>query len=282
MVDPAVNRLELNCDLGEGEPLARTRALMRWIDSANIACGGHAGDARSMRACVRLAKQFKVNVGAHPGPWSRADLGRGRAKFTPDELELLLLHQVGALEKIAAEARVPLHHIKLHGALYHAVEADAKLARRYCEVVVRHWPRAIIYGFTRGHVLPAAGKLGLRTLAEGFADRAYQRDGWLVPRAKPGAVLDDAREVLERLDNLLSGRGIQTIGGEWLKIRIQTLCVHADSPNSVHLVRALASELRTERRSPDWLKPNKGVGNLHTRGSPVRPSPNIRTRQDFR
>ncbi len=236
-------KLDLNCDLGEDEPLARTRALMRWIDSANIACGGHAGDARSMRACVRLAKEFKVNVGAHPGPWSRADRGRTKLTITSDELELLLLHQVGALERIAAEAGLSLHHIKLHGALYHAAEADPKLARRYCEVVSSHWPGAIVYAFPCGHVLPAAGKLGLRAFAEGFADRAYQSDGRLVPRTEPGAVLSSVAESVSRLRSLLAGRGIKTIDGHQLCQRIDTLCVHSDGPSAVQLVRRLSGLL---------------------------------------
>src|SRR2546426_12111900 len=107
--------LDLNCDLGEGEPGGRTRALMRWIDSANIACGGHAGDVASMRRCLRLAKAHHVNAGAHPGPWNRSDFGRGATALSPDELELLLLHQVGTLERLARTEGVSLHHIKLHG-----------------------------------------------------------------------------------------------------------------------------------------------------------------------
>lgn len=233
-------KLDLNCDLGEGEPRARTRALMRWITSANIACGGHAGDARSMRTCVRIAKEFGVHVGAHPGPWSRADLGRGGVKMTPDELELLLLQQVGALEKIAVSEGARLHHLKLHGALYHAVEADVKLARRYALVVARHWPRAIVYGFTQGHVLAAVGQAGLRGFAEGFADRAYQADGRLVPRAEPGAVLGSVAAAVDRLNDILTGRGIRAVGGRRLRVRMDTLCVHADSPDAVRLVRTLS------------------------------------------
>src|SRR4030095_5379345 len=123
--------LDLNCDLGEGEPQTRTRALMRWITSANVACGGHAGDVRSMSVCVRLCKEFGVLLGAHPGAWSRTDFGRGTVQIEPVELELLLLHQISALERIATQHGVHLHHIKLHGALYHATENDVPLARRY-------------------------------------------------------------------------------------------------------------------------------------------------------
>lgn len=233
-------KLDLNCDLGEGEAPARTRALMRWITSANIACGGHAGDARSMRTCVRLAKQSGVNIGAHPGPWNRADKGRNSVTISPDELELLLLQQVSALEQIASSEGVRLHHIKLHGALYHAAERDAKLARRYVRVVARHWPKAIVYGFTRGHVLPAVAQAGLRGFAEGFADRAYRADGRLVSRAETGAVLGDVRTAVTRVRDLLAGRGLMSMTGRRLPVRIDTLCVHSDSPHALPLVRVLA------------------------------------------
>lgn len=234
-------QLDLNCDLGEGEPLVRTRALMRWITSANVACGGHAGDVRSMRACVRLAKQSGVKLGAHPGPWSRADRGRGPVRITADELELLLLHQVGALEKIAAGERVRLHHIKLHGGLYHAVEADAGLARGYVRCVAEHWPQVKIYALAGGRVVREAARAGVSCLAEGFADRAYQADGRLVPRTEPGAVSSNVAESVLRVGDLLAGRGLIARDGRRLALRIETVCVHSDSPHALRLVRALAA-----------------------------------------
>src|SRR5438093_1543012 len=138
-------KLDLNCDLGEGEPGPRTRALMRWITSANVACGRHAGDLPTMESCVRLAKQFGVRLGAHPGTASRGDFGRAPVEVGADELELLLLEQVGALERLARAAGVRLHHIKLHGALYHASEASDVVARRYLRSVRRWWPRSVPY-----------------------------------------------------------------------------------------------------------------------------------------
>src|ERR1043165_4558017 len=121
-------RMDLNCDLGEGEPRARTRALMRWITSANVACGGHAGTLETMAVCCQLAREKRVRVGAHPGPGSRDDFGRGDLALSPEAFELLLVQQVGALAQVARRLQVRLAHIKLHGALYHAVDADQKLA----------------------------------------------------------------------------------------------------------------------------------------------------------
>src|ERR1700720_1779755 len=130
-------KLDLNCDLGESEPQTRTRALMRLVTSANVACGGHAGNLKTMGACVRLAKDHGVRLGAHPGWWGRGDFGRSPISVSADELELLLIKQVGALEKIGDQAHVRLHPVKLHGALYHATEASQALARHYARTMRR-------------------------------------------------------------------------------------------------------------------------------------------------
>src|SRR5689334_13244994 len=119
--------LDLNCDLGEGEPKAKTRALMRACASANVACGGHAGNVESMVFCVSLAKELGVRVGAHPGVWDRAGAGRNEVQLSPAELELLLLQQIGALGQVCEKSGVSLHHVKLHGTLYHLTESDRKL-----------------------------------------------------------------------------------------------------------------------------------------------------------
>lgn len=232
-------RLDVNCDLGEGEPISRTRALMRWITSANVACGGHAGDLRSMRTCARLAKQYGVKIGAHPGAWSRADKGRGVVRVTPDELALLLVHQVSALERVAVREGGRLHHIKLHGALYHAVETDPKLARAYLRCVSHHWPGVKIYALAGGRVVRGAERIGVPYSAEAFADRAYLRDGSLVPRSRRGAVLKDVGRVEARVRDLLAGRGLIAIDGHRIQRHVDTLCVHADTPNAVLIARAL-------------------------------------------
>jgi UPF0271 protein len=237
-------KLDLNCDLGEGEPLARTRGLMRWITSANVACGGHAGDARSMRTCVRLARQFGVNIGAHPGAWNPDDKGRGRVRMTPDELTLLLLHQVGALERVTVSAGARLHHVKLHGALYHAVEDDARLARAYLRCMTTHWPGVRIYALAGGRLEREAQRARLPFRAEGFADRAYGSDGRLVSRNRHGAVLGDVATIAARVQDLLAGRGLTTVDGGRIHPRIDTLCVHSDSPNALAVARALRSLLR--------------------------------------
>jgi len=233
-------KLDLNCDLGEGEPPARTQALMRWITSANIACGGHAGNVETMQRCVRDAKRFGVNVGAHPGPWSRGDFGRSAVTMNAGEFELLLLQQVGAFERIAKDHGVRLHHIKLHGALYHATEEDEALARRYLRVVSRWWPKSKIYARAGGAVARLAARSEVDVWEEAFADRAYRDDGTLAPRSEPGAVLSEPDLILKRIRHLLSHHEIETVAGIRLHLPTRTLCVHSDTLHALKLVRSLS------------------------------------------
>ncbi len=230
-------KLDLNCDLGEGEPRALTRALMRCVTSANVACGGHAGDLETMADCVDLAKQFGVRLGAHPGPWSRGDFGRGPLNLAASELELLLVHQVGALERLARRKRVHLHHIKLHGALYHASESDEEVARAYVAAIRAWWPRCVVFARAGGTVVRLARRVGVRVWEEAYLDRGYREDGTLLPRSEAGAILDDGRVVKRRLEHWLAGREIETVSNLPLALRPQSLCLHSDTPKAVQFAR---------------------------------------------
>ena len=231
---------DLNCDLGEGEPRARTAALMRAITSGNVACGGHAGSVASMRSCVRLANRFGVRLGAHPGWRDTTGFGRAECDVTANDLELILLQQVSALERIAREQRVPLHHVKLHGELYHSAESDPVLARRYAETVAREWPQAKIFARVGGRVAAAARRKGVVVWPEAFLDRGYRDDGTLVPRRERGALLTTARQVLARLRRLQGAGAISSVSGKLLRVRARTLCLHSDTPHAIRLAEAVA------------------------------------------
>ena len=237
-------KIDLNCDLGEGESAARTRSLMRRITSANVACGGHAGTVDSMQTCIRLAKQFGVRLGAHPGPRNRNDFGRGALEVTPDELELLLLHQVGVLDRLARAVGVRLHHVKLHGALYHASESDDALGRRYVAAVARWWPAARIFARAGGNVARLARRSRVAVWEEGFADRAYRDDGTLVPRHQPNALLTDVRQVARQVQGFAKRGEVVSMSGRRLRLTPQTLCVHSDTPHALEIVRAVSRLLR--------------------------------------
>ena len=228
---------DLNCDLGEGEPWTRTRALLRQVTSANVACGGHAGDALTMERVVVEAKALRVRLGAHPGV--PGEFGRGEVTLSPGKLQTLVLQQAGGLAQLAKRHGSRLHHIKLHGALYHAVENDDALGRAYVETVARWFPQVTIYSRAGGLVLTLAHKAGITAWAEGFIDRAYRADGQLVPRNQDGALLTRTRDITERLREWRQTGGWKSLDGTWVAVPAQTLCLHGDTPGAVTLARAI-------------------------------------------
>jgi UPF0271 protein len=228
---------DLNCDLGEGEPWARTRALLRQVTSANVACGGHGGDALTMERVVVETKVLGVRLGAHPGV--AGAFGRGEVTLSPRQLQTLVLQQVGALDLLARRHSSRLHHIKLHGALYHTVENDEALGRAYVEAVARWFPKVTIYSRAGGIVLTLADQAGIKALAEGFIDRAYCAEGQLVPRNQNGALLTRTQEITERLREWRQTGGWKSLDGPWVAVPAQTLCLHGDTPGAVALARAI-------------------------------------------
>ena len=190
-----------------------------------------------MRACARLAREWKVYLGAHPGPWDRKNFGRGLVSITSDELELLLVQQVGALELIAREEGVRLHHVKLHGGLYHAVEASDALARTYLQCVHQHWPWLKVYARAGGAVWRAGARPNLSVWGEAFVDRGYLADGGLVPRTSEGALIEKVGAVRHRLLDLCHHRRVTSIGGTFLPVNWRTLCVHGDTPGAPAVAR---------------------------------------------
>jgi UPF0271 protein len=239
--------LDINADLGEGEPAARTRALMRTITSANIACGGHAGSARTMDACVKLAIEHDVRIGAHPGFVSPADFGRAARTVDGDVLATLLLQQVGGLEAVARAHGAALHHVKLHGALYHTVESRTALAREFLALVRRYWPGVRVYAMAGGAVCRVAEAAGVETWGEAFAERGYLDSGKLVPRGDRRALLTDPAMVAERVRRLGMYGEILSVNGKPLRVEARTVCVHSDTPNAVRIGRVLREKLREDR-----------------------------------
>ena len=240
--------MDINCDLGEGEPLAKTRRMLRWVTSANIACGGHAGNERTMRACLNLCHSLGVNVGAHPSFEDRRNFGRTEQKISPTGLKALLESQVGRLAVLAGEMNLALSHIKLHGALYHVVERDRTLARGYAALVKEHFAGVRVIASPDGAVRPAAIRCGLETWGELFSDRAYEPDGTLVPRGKPGALLRDLGEIRTRMEEFRVSRRVRASDGRLIPIDAQTVCVHADSPHALRIARLLATLFHRDRR----------------------------------
>ncbi len=231
--------ISLNCDLGEHEPLRRTQALMRYIDAANIACGGHAGDLPRMTACVALANAHGVDIGAHPGPASE-DMGRrNTAPILPTPFATALLQQTSALAAVAKQQNTRLKHIKLHGTWYHATENDAALRTTYLDVVATYFPKLAIYALAGGTVIAAARDRGLRVKAELFADRGYLAHGQLVPRGNAKAVLHHPAEIHARLTAWLKSGEMPVVGGGQVRLDGDSVCVHGDGETALAVVKAL-------------------------------------------
>lgn len=239
---------DINCDLGEGEPASRTRALMASISSANIACGGHAGDEESLRRCVVLCREHGVHAGAHPGFADRENFGRRALPLSRRDLALLILQQAGALARVAEAEGVRPHHIKLHGALYHVVEEHAPLARCYVETVAKYFPGWKIYASPFGRIVGIAHHYGIPVWREVFADRSYLASGNLAPRGVEGSVISSLSAMRERVRELRENHAIVAADGSRVPITAETICVHADSPQAVRLARGLAAEITVSRQ----------------------------------
>jgi len=239
--------MDINCDLGEGEPLEKTRRILRWVTSANIACGGHAGGERTMRSCLRLCGELRVNAGAHPGFYDRENFGRTKKAISLSELESLIESQAGGLALLAEEEKIRISHIKLHGALYHVVEHDRRLARGYVDFVKKRFPGVRIFASPNGYVVPAATRCGVEAWGEIFSDRAYTADGDLVSRNQPGAILQDLAEIRMRMEMFRSTGSLPAKNGKIVVIDARTVCIHADSPGALRIARLLAALFREDR-----------------------------------
>jgi UPF0271 protein len=235
--------IDLNTDLGENpEACAIDDELMRSITSANIACGGHAGDSESVRRAVAAASSLGVNVGAHPGYPDLANFGRVAIEMPAAELRHSLEVQIRLVADAAAQCGVRITHVKPHGALYHAVNLDAEVARTVADAI-RIVDGSMIVVMQYGS--PAVSlfcEQGLLTATEAFVDRAYESDGRLRSRALPGALLDEERAIAQALSIVLYHR-VTALDGSLLTIAPDTLCLHSDTPNAAAIAKRVRSAL---------------------------------------
>lgn len=237
---------DLNADLGESpERLANgsEAELMQYITSANIACGGHAGDAPTMEQTLELARANGVAAGAHPSYPDRAGFGRAELSMALHELQDSIADQINQLLTIATRLKVPVVHVKPHGALYHTCNHNQGVARALCRAVAAVDSRMVIIGQAGSPCLDVYREMGFSVAAEAFVDRAYEPDGSLRNRRLSGALLDSTDStVAQALQIVLHGR-VTTIAGSELSIIADTLCVHSDTPGSAVIARAVRERL---------------------------------------
>ena len=237
--------IDLNADLGEtvaGVPTADDEAMFAVISSASVACGGHAGDAASLREAVDRAARFGVAIGAHPSYPDTAHFGRVHRAMEPEELAVTVTAQLNAL----AEAGADIRYVKPHGALYHAVTADPAQADAVIGAVAalaERLGRPLAVLGLGGEIDRAARAAGLRFVREAFLDRGYRADGSLVARGEAGALLRDPVQVADRAVRLVREGVVAATDGTLVRVEAASLCVHGDSPDAVAMARAVRAAL---------------------------------------
>jgi UPF0271 protein len=240
--------IDLNCDLGESFgvwEMGNDAAMIDLATSVNIACGYHAGDADTMRKTVQLAKARKVSIGAHPGYRDIHGFGRRPiVGLTALEIENLIAYQIGALQSIAAMEGYKVTHVKAHGAISNVACEDDMTARAIA-AGIKGVDRNLVFVVLANSKLVTAGEAaGLPLAHEVFADRSYEDDSTLVSRKKPGAVLHNPAEIAERVVRMVQDGAVTTITGKVIKMKMDTVCIHGDTPGAVEIGRSVRAGLK--------------------------------------
>ena len=239
-------RIDINSDMGESfgaYSIGHDVGLMASITSANIAAGFHAGDPSVLRETIRLAKVRGVAVGAHPGFPDLVGFGRRELNVTPKEAEDMVLYQVAAVAGVAAAEGVRMQHVKPHGALFNVAARSVELSTAIARAVAAFDSSLILFGLPGSEILNAGRAAGLRVAAEVFADRAYEPDGLLASRRKPGAVIHDPDVVVARAVRMVKERSVVAIDGSVVPLEADTICVHGDTPGSDDLAARIRAGL---------------------------------------
>ena len=241
--------VDLNADLGEGFGVWRLGdddAMLGIVTSANLACGFHAGNPVGLARTCRAAADRGVRIGAQVGYFDLAGFGRRRIDVEPEELRADVIYQIGALQAMAHTAGTTLGYVKPHGALYNTITVEQEQARAVAAAVHAVDPGLPVLGLAGSAFFAEAKRLGLRTVAEVFADRAYLPDGQLVPRHHEGAVLREPEEIADRVAVMVRTGQVSAIDGSMIDVDAESICVHGDSPGAVQIATAVRRRLEAE------------------------------------
>jgi 5-oxoprolinase (ATP-hydrolysing) subunit A len=224
-------KIDLNCDMGELDDAAHEAALMGYITSANIACGGHAGDAQTMERTARLAMERGVRMGAHPGYPDRENFGRLEIAMTAEAIADTVYAQIARLDDVVRGLGGTIVHVKPHGALYNVAVRDGGVARAIANGVARWNPRTTLFGLAGSPMLDVWRDMGMTVAGEAFADRRYEPDGTLRSRKFPDAMITNPQEAAAQAARF-AREGLA-----------ETICVHGDTPGSVEILKACREAL---------------------------------------
>jgi len=238
--------VDLNCDMGESFgafKLGNDRDIMRYVSSANIACGFHAGDPSVMKKTVRMALENGTAIGAHPGLPDLIGFGRRNMEISAEEAYDLVVYQIGALQAFVQAEGGVMQHVKPHGALYNMAATSASLAEAIAEAVYQVNPNLILYGLAGSELITAGVKLGLRTAQEVFADRTYQQDGTLTSRNHPNAMITDRSEAVSQVVRMVQEGRVRSLQGIDVPITADTICIHGDGANALEFAELIHQSL---------------------------------------
>lgn len=241
--------VDLNCDVGESfgaYQIGNDAEVLKYVSSASIACGFHAGDPATMRRTVKLAVERGVAIGAHPGLPDLVGFGRRAMDLTPQQAHDLVVYQIGALQAFVVAEGAKLRHVKPHGALYTMAAGDAALAKAIAEAVSRVDPCLLLMGQSGSELITAGRAAGLATANEVFADRTYQPDGTITSRRHHGAHITDAAVAAERAVGMARAGKVLADNGDLVCVQADTICIHGDGPYAVEFAQAIRGRLIQE------------------------------------
>jgi len=240
----AALKIDINCDMGEG--IGNDETIMPFISSANIACGYHAGDEKTMQQTIELALKYDVAIGAHPSFFDKKNFGRTEMYLPANEIYDLIILQLRAIDKIVRSKKTKLHHVKPHGALYNMSAKDPQIANAIAKAIKDFDGGLTLFGLSNSPSISEAKKINLSTASEVFADRTYQDDGSLTPRSQSNALIEDIDRSVQQVLQMVRGKTVTSVNGKIISIIADTICIHGDGRHAVEFAKAIHNALKKE------------------------------------
>lgn len=240
-------KVDLNCDIGESYgryKLSEQHEILKYVSSANIACGFHAGDPNVMRETVKVAIENGVKIGAHPGLPDLNGFGRREMKITPQEAYNMVVYQIGALQGFLSIHNETMQHVKPHGALYNMAAKDPDLAEAIAQAVYDVSRSLILFGLAGSELTKAGEKKGLRTAHEVFADRTYQSDGTLTSRSQPDALITDEEHAVLQVVKMVTEGKVTSRQQTEVTLKADTICIHGDGEHALTFAKYIHATLQ--------------------------------------
>ncbi|MFJ7952022.1 5-oxoprolinase subunit PxpA [Lysinibacillus sp. NPDC096418] len=250
-------RVDLNCDLGESfgrYQLGEQEEILKYVTSANIACGFHGGDPTVMRETVKLAVANGVKIGAHPGLPDLNGFGRREMNITPQEAYDMVVYQVGALQGFLTIHNETMQHVKPHGALYNMAAKDQAIAEAIAQAVYDISPSIVLFGLSGSELTKAGEKIGLQTAHEVFADRTYQQDGSLTSRKQADALITDNGQAVGQVVKMVKEGKVQSQQQIEVSLQADTVCIHGDGEHAVEFAKDIYAKLAEQQISVRAIK----------------------------